>query len=199
MGHKLAQLPIPIKLFQSTHPVRGGTVQAEPQSDWAYISIHPPREGWDNMVSLTVGDLMLFQSTHPVRGGTRVENDTKGGMVFQSTHPVRGGTYIDGTAPAKLTISIHPPREGWDVFLFKARAAGSISIHPPREGWDNPEKKEEERIHISIHPPREGWDLQSAHAPPPFCVFQSTHPVRGGTNLLSLGHWLRIYFNPPTP
>ena len=38
--------------FQSTHPVRGGTVHEELQLPDFDISIHPPREGWDNLCPL---------------------------------------------------------------------------------------------------------------------------------------------------
>ena len=34
-------------LFQSTHPVRGGTPAAAAYVAAMTISIHPPREGWD--------------------------------------------------------------------------------------------------------------------------------------------------------
>ena len=33
--------------FQSTHPVRGGTLETNFYGANVYISIHPPREGWD--------------------------------------------------------------------------------------------------------------------------------------------------------
>ena len=33
--------------FQSTHPVRGGTMVPYVLGSAAAISIHPPREGWD--------------------------------------------------------------------------------------------------------------------------------------------------------
>ena len=36
-----------MKLFQSTHPVRGGTSDVGNYSTNQGISIHPPREGWD--------------------------------------------------------------------------------------------------------------------------------------------------------
>ena len=32
-----------------------------------------------------------------------------------------------------------------------------------------------------------------------FLIFQSTHPVRGGTLIHEPEHPLKIYFNPPTP
>ena len=34
--------------FQSTHPVRGGTVRTMTPAKGKAISIHPPREGWDS-------------------------------------------------------------------------------------------------------------------------------------------------------
>ena len=34
-------------VFQSTHPVRGGTKYDVGDILWVRISIHPPREGWD--------------------------------------------------------------------------------------------------------------------------------------------------------
>ena len=36
--------------FQSTHPVRGGTDPWTDADQLAAISIHPPREGWDNSI-----------------------------------------------------------------------------------------------------------------------------------------------------
>ena len=39
------------KGFQSTHPVRGGTYRNSSISKNTYISIHPPREGWDNSIA----------------------------------------------------------------------------------------------------------------------------------------------------
>ena len=57
-------------VFQSTHPVRGGT----------FAPTNSP-------------SFFIFQSTHPVRGGTLPLDDTLLLPVgFQSTHPVRGGT-----------------------------------------------------------------------------------------------------------
>ena len=107
-----------------------------------FISIHPPREGWD--------------VTSP-GGGTLA-------YAFQSTHPVRGGTRRYGRMEKIVRISIHPPREGWDLLdLVEDRRSLCISIHPPREGWDSSSSVS------SVHGPR----------------FQSTHPVRGGTNLAS--------------
>ncbi len=78
--------------FQSTHPVRGGTQGQREKVIHIYISIHPPREGWDIRWQMLELNLLRFQSTHPVRGGTEA---------------------LEETARA-MGISIHPPREGWD-------------------------------------------------------------------------------------
>ena len=37
-----------MKIFQSTHPVRGGTYEFVTVARKCFISIHPPREGWDS-------------------------------------------------------------------------------------------------------------------------------------------------------
>ena len=123
--------------FQSTHPVRGGTSSQWPDCRPAPVSIHPPRAGWD----LLPGGHVLF-----------VE-------MFQSTHPVRGGT---------LLAVVQPPE-------------GNVSIHPPRAGWDVKERTYQTRFVVSIHPPRAGWDDPGRYRWPPPRWFQSTHPVRGGT------------------
>ena len=57
----------------------------------------------------------------------------------------------------------------------------AISIHPPREGWDEQAGIFGIIFDISIHPPREGWDDRPARVVQAVPVFQSTHPVRGGT------------------
>ena len=80
------------KLFQSTHPVRGGTRFIAGLVDNMYISIHPPREGWDSL-------------------------DAFGRTSYDiSIHPPREGWDNSSSRSARLSnISIHPPREGWDI------------------------------------------------------------------------------------
>ena len=65
-GYKLAETD---EEFQSTRPVRGGTL---------------------SQVLRCL--LSAFQSTRPVRGGTQMVQQFKQFMAFQSTRPVRGGT-----------------------------------------------------------------------------------------------------------
>ena len=52
---------------------------------------------------------------------------------------------------------------------------------------------------ISIHPPGAGWDVLGSTPPSVIVTFQSTHPVRGGTCLISRRSLPAVYFNPPTP
>ena len=54
-------------LFQSTHPVRGGTNRGFDLLIILGISIHPPREGWDPK-DMGAGRLPLI-SIHPPREG----------------------------------------------------------------------------------------------------------------------------------
>ena len=87
-----------------------------------------------------------------------------------------------------LFISIHPPRVGWDGggmggFNYEI----PISIHPPRVGWDQScAAGLWNALAISIHPPRVGWDPKGRVCTVLDGLFQSTHPVWGGTSGLSL-------------
>ncbi|BCX78348.1 hypothetical protein BF1_1508, partial [Bifidobacterium bifidum] len=80
--------------FQSTHPVRGATIQ----------------------FALNAYALYRFQSTHPVRGAT------SGSFGFQaesviSIHAPREGCDHEVTVLLEdVAISIHAPREGCDIF-----------------------------------------------------------------------------------
>ena len=184
--------------FQSTHPVWGGTCTPPIAGIWQLISIHPPRVGWD---------------------------------------------YSQRTLLPMPSISIHPPRVGWDGAAHVRIPELVISIHPPRVGWDAPPVQwaccrkyfnpptpcgvgpynalRPNPLDISIHPPRVGWDFGRLPARDLMILFQSTHPVWGGTRVLGCpGNrpgfqsthpvWggtaqrrtqcaILLYFNPPTP
>ena len=81
--------------FQSTRPVRGGTVFHKHSGMLFGISIHPPRAGRDTHAA--------FKPT--------------GHILFQSTRPVRGGTLVICGIPCTIPISIHPPRAGRDFLI----------------------------------------------------------------------------------
>ena len=80
-------------IFQSTHPVRGATLDLHLRADKEQISIHAPRAGCDGKHMMELSLEELFQSTHPVRGATT------GDTIKDRLH------YI---------ISIHAPRAGCD-------------------------------------------------------------------------------------
>ena len=100
--------------FQSTPPVRGATIEQIFISRRTKISIHAPRAGGDNKVTMlrdkatdfnprppcggrrsvlfSGNKLIRFQSTPPVRGATLFCLGLYSNMPFQSTPPVRGAT-----------------------------------------------------------------------------------------------------------
>ena len=123
-----------------------------------WISIHPPRGGWDSWVNSSAGAENRFQSTHPVGGGTLHLHKVVCIQTFQSTHPVGGGTPVWAFAPLLDQFqSTHPVGGGTQdmhvikiIMLFQSThpvgggtkdrrgrsCAPQISIHPPRGGWD---------------------------------------------------------------
>ena len=102
------------RIFQSTHPARGGTSPAVSMSSTLNISIHPSREGWDSC-RLDQRIVQLPISIHPPREGWDVVSAPKG---------------------VHFRISIHPPREGWDERVEIVFVDGTVfqSTHPARGG-----------------------------------------------------------------
>ena len=80
-------------------------LQADYISD---ISIHPPREGWDELGGGEAGADVLI-SIHPPREGW----DQPSRLYFLI-----------------ITISIHPPREGWDLSLL-VFVSSRVYFNPP--------------------------------------------------------------------
>ena len=118
VGWDLGVVPAALQaaLFQSTHPVWGGTTVLFDMGLPAPISIHPPRVGWDP--SSIDGSIVYrkFQSTHPVWGGTVAGYSCSTSLVFQSTHPVWGGTGIlFGSQRRARFQSTHPVWGGTKV------------------------------------------------------------------------------------
>ena len=79
-------------IFQSTHPVWGGTFFQFFMICILHISIHPPRVGWDGSAPCPSRRPRHFNPPTPCGVGRYTQRD-----------------HID-TYP----ISIHPPRVGWD-------------------------------------------------------------------------------------
>ena len=119
----------------------------------------------------------LFQSTHPVWGGTVEPLRRQGSCLFQSTHPVWGGTRLDCPRWGRGTISIHPPRVGWDGF-GPMKPTNADNFNPPTPC---------------------GVGLTSGAGIGEVPIFQSTHPVWGGTSCHVSCSPSIPNFNPPTP
>ena len=170
-------------LFQSTHPVRGATVDPGTKSGV-----------WDG-----------FQSTHPVRGATIGDLADLTTEAKISIHAPRAGCDDELRHMALLhAISIHAPRAGCDLSEYPLRSR--ISHFNPRTpcgvrlafalaaAWFrhfNPRtpcgvrllrlRSVSQAEAISIHAPRAGCDAQQLLISKAAEGFQSTHPVRGAT------------------
>ena len=135
------------------------------------ISIHAPHAGCDESSRISAGN--TYQ--------------------FQSTHPVRGATLRDDRLRDRLRISIHAPRAGCDYRQSKTMIMTIISIHAPHAGCDRVTIKCSRCGKISIHAPHAGCDGKPSLLVFDNCVFQSTHPMRGATSLLSRFNCLDIF------
>ena len=214
--HSRQQVDASTKRFQSTHPVRGATIDffksCAPVE--TFQSTHPVRGA--TTISSTDRTYTAFQSTHPVRGATTTSTIITGFCRFQSTHPVRGATDGDDGQILVFLISIHAPRAGCDLSPCKIPCSTSISIHAPRAGCDpacekegadngyfNPRTPCGVRLWmstarcspcaISIHAPRAGCDYQLAPIRAACAIFQSTHPVRGATTFVHSFYLLFLF------
>ena len=96
--------------FQSTHPVRGGTVCLHFILGRVYISIHPPRAGWDRTSPIKLGSFSATHFNPPTPCGVGLSPDMMRWRCaeFQSTHPVRGGTK-ERTDCILLVLYFNPP------------------------------------------------------------------------------------------
>ena len=163
-------------IFQSTHPVGGGTVTVRlSRGDLEFQSTHPVGGG-TCVEQVNTDGTWLFQSTHPVGGGTTLGSTALDGVGFQSTHPVGGGTVGGDLIKQHALISIHPPRGGWDLFTVS---------HPALTPYFNPPTP---------------WGVGRAALMDFLSIveFQSTHPVGGGTlQTQELDQFSSISIHPP--
>ena len=93
------RLVIPVGLeskagFQSTHPLRGATLNNRHSPLSELVSIHAPPARCDIDVGTICKFGTKFQSTHPLRGATCRYNINPVYIGFQSTHPLRGATVL---------------------------------------------------------------------------------------------------------
>ena len=208
--------------FNPPAPCGAGLAGLPPLVCWLDISIHPPRAGRDLLAIRSCALQTHFNPPAPCGAGRQKPNypHSPGGI---SIHPPRAGRDAVFISLIFVShISIHPPRagrDGYTLFLifsidnFNPPApcgAGlslsshfshsiSISIHPPRAGRDYVSVSQQNIGYISIHPPRAGRDEDGADPRQQEQTFQSTRPVRGGTEAAALGDAYLGDFNPPAP
>ena len=102
-------------LFQSTLPARGATFGLHYDTFRMLISIHAPRTGSDQAVTIEMRNLGHISIHAPRTGSDRAS------AAWSSS---------------QLRISIHAPRTGSDLCAAHQAAYQHISIHAPRTGSD---------------------------------------------------------------
>ena len=145
--------------FQSTRPVRGGTLMlilillsqfyfnppAPCGAGRPKIPIAPPRSNFNPPAPCGAGLVFdcscscfcYFNPPAPCGAGRSPAQHLRCRTPeFQSTRPVRGGTLCPHFKAMYEAISIHPPRAGRDLTVLNSILGQCISIHPPRAGRD---------------------------------------------------------------
>ena len=146
-------------IFQSTHPLRGATVQNSLSARYADISIHAPLAGCDDSDYKCHRSNQYFNPRTPCGVRRRVSPSRVRRLTFQSTHPLRGATRRNRFTGSARHISIHAPLAGCDP------------------------KREIRITSVGNFNPRTPCGVrQSAPSGAIYAVvFQSTHPLRGAT------------------
>ncbi len=171
------------KVFQSTRPARGATVDVRYYK--ALILHFNPRAPRGARLSdaAFLPRPGRFQSTRPARGATKIFRRTAAHSKFQSTRPARGATPKTWYAYNDDGISIHAPREGRDgARQFKTRRYQHFNPRAPR-GARLAEfcmKNLGLKIFQSTRPAR-GATMEASVLSSMFIKFQSTRPARGAT------------------
>ena len=140
--------------FQSTHPMRGGTLNSRCISSMRknfnpptpcgvghghagrrpvhdHISIHPPHAGWDFFEAYAIRHAEKFQSTHPMRGGTPFAHTTfLHGRNFNPPTPCGVGPFSSISSRSMPEFqSTHPMRGG--TKFCHTQQKYSIYFNPP--------------------------------------------------------------------
>ena len=170
-------------LFQFTHPGKGATLVGLCGTIDAYVSIHAPWEGCDNLdtdyyaaivevsihapwegcdtaLEITEELLTKFQFTHPGKGATGTLQGWRERGSFQFTHPGKGAT-DKGTADryTRIGFQFTHPGKGATVGSRKLLSIVIVSIHAPWEGCDYRRSPLALIAGVSIHAPWEGCDF----------------------------------------
>ena len=152
-------LPVPISIFQSTHPLRGATLRLQAFRAQPRISIHAPLAGCDPGLQRLQSARLNFNPRTPCGVRHFTPDKLTQRRTFQSTHPLRGATSRPaparslprhfnprtpcGVRPCRLPQtpmtspfqSTHPLR-GATLCRHLPFPLPSISIHAPLAGCD---------------------------------------------------------------
>ena len=145
-----------------------------------------------------------------MRGATALILRKRSWKKFQSTHPLRGATALIEFMRTDHAISIHAPLAGCDysapfIWIDAAkyfnprtpcgvRPAGGVhmpmldpNFNPRTPCGVRPAGRDRRRaeLGISIHAPLAGCDFTRALRADAERIFQSTHPLRGATELIA--------------
>ena len=99
---------------------------------------------------------------------------------------MRGATAVLVLTPVVSVISIHAPHAGCDSRISSILTEILISIHAPHAGCDLCSVLYGIGRKISIHAPHAGCDGYQLKSGKYLWVFQSTHPMRGATEIREL-------------
>ena len=158
-----SSIPTSTRRFQSTHPLRGATAGIDVYLGLDVISIHAPLAGCDDGRYYDTWDSGSISIHAPLAGCDQ--------------------RFICGLRQ-QGKISIHAPLAGCDERRDPGRDDQPISIHAPLAGCDPPPRLRLPRPSISIHAPLAGCDPGTSPATDGGMTFQSTHPLRGATQLV---------------
>ena len=167
--------------FQSTHPLRGATDLPVGAGLAQLISIHAPLAGCDVSVGWMWSPAAYFNPRTPCGVRHKRDRGRHHDTVFQSTHPLRGATTVTAAEPSNTLISIHAPLAGCDGGL-REMAYPHRYFNPRTPCGVRLETAPFELTIEDFNPrtpcgvrPRRSSNGCSARK------FQSTHPLRGAT------------------
>ena len=127
-----------VQKFQSTRPVRGGTHFLRQPFGRTTISIHPPRAGRDDVALGKTAPYYVI-SIHPPRAGRdgKANHKLQQKRYFNPPAPCGAGRSVRTSKKALTALfqSTRPVRGGTSG-QASMRGLPEISIHPPRAGRD---------------------------------------------------------------
>ena len=177
------------RIFQSTRPMRGATVQRKHFACANYISIHAPHAGRDNTMPYkgTDAEKISIHAPHagrdclpypspfrcvdfnpraPCGARRRCACRANRATRFQSTRPMRGATSAGGCEHGEHDISIHAPHAGRDESRrFRYVRDRHFNPRAPCGARQRIPLESLPCTNISIHAPHAGRDQKRRQKP----------------------------------